>query len=267
MAGVLVGYPSSNVAPTATPSWVVGTPASGYPVANVLTLDPGEVAKANEMTATLRLTWLSPVVPVAILLIHTNFGSASSVTASNNGGMTPIPVTVRETRDGLGECGWVDMRGVAGASCTQLNIAAVGTDGPVAIGTIIVLTAVESPRTRWEYLTGAKLPKIKLVPSSGARDFVFARPTKRRKGRFSWHWAEDRAFWRRLWEEAYSVTPTPFALIPDEDDSDAMLVQFVDDEYNELNTYFDGSFADNSQSGLVETQADVLEVGAGAPLD
>lgn len=266
MAGVLFGYPSSNVAPTATPTWAVGTPMSGYAVANVLTLVPGDVAKANETTATLRLTWGAPVTPVAVVFIHTNWGGASSVTATSGGAMAPQAVTIRETRDGLCECGWLDLRGVANTSLSQLNIAVVGADGPVAIGTILVLTSIESPRTKWGYGTGDWAPKVRLTPASGARDFLFSRPTRRRSGRFLWFWAEDRPLWRRLWEEAYSVTPTPFALIPDEDDVESMLVQFTDDRYQEGNEYFDGKFEDNTQSGIVERPIEVLEEGAGAPL-
>lgn len=266
MAGVLIGFPSSNVAPEATPSWVApATPASGYAVTNMLTLDPGVVAKANETTAKFRLAFSGTVTPEAIFFGHTNWGGAASVTLTNGGSLS-VPVTIRESQDGLCECGWADLRGVAGAGSTDFYIEVVGADGPVAIGCVIVLTSVEAPRTRWQYLGGERMPKVKLTPASGAQDFVFSRPTRRRKFRCTWHWAEDRELWRRLWREAYSVTPTPFVLIPDEDDVDAALVQFVDDDFSELYEYFSGSFADNSQSGIVETQLDVLEVGAGAPL-
>lgn len=266
MAGVLFAFPSSNVAPTATPSWAVGTEASGYDVENVLTLVPGDVAKANETTATLRLMFSGNVTPVALVFIHTNWGGASSVTVTNGGSMAPQSVTIRETRDGLCECGWVDLRGVANTTDDQWDIAVAGADGPVAIGSILVLTSIESPRTKWEYLLGDWAPKVRLTPANAARDFIFSRPTRRRSGQFVWHWAEDRPLWRRLWEEAYSTNPTPFPVIPDEDDGDAMLVQFTDDRYRELYAYFSGSFADSSQSGIVERPIEVLEEGAGAPL-
>lgn len=266
MPGCLFGYPDANLAPTATASFAVGTAATGYPAANMLTLDPGVVAKANETTASPRLTFGAPVTPKVLMFIHTNWAGASSVTLSNNGGMTPQAVTIRESADGLCECAWVDLRDVANVAATQFTVAVVGADGPVALGVWLAYDEVEEPKTRWQYLTGAKLPKVKLTPASGAQDFVFARPTRRRKFRGTWHWAEDRPIWRRLFEEAYSVTPTPFGFIPDVDDVECALMQFVDDEFNELHEYFSGKFSDDSQSGIVEFQVDILEVGAGAPL-
>lgn len=266
MPGVLIGYPSANVAPTATPSWAVGTAATGYPATNMLTLVPGDVAKANETTASPRLTFSGSVTPKVLMFIHTNWGGASSVTLSNNGGMTPQAVTVRESRDGLCECAWVDLRDVANVAGTQLTVDVVGADGPVALGVWLVYTEVDEPKTQWEYITGARLPKVRLTPASGAVDFVFSRPTKRRKFRATWHWPEDRPIWRRLIEEAYSVDPTPFGFVPDVDDVEAALMQFVDDDFNELNRFIDGKFSDNTQSGLLEFALDILEEGAGAPL-
>jgi hypothetical protein len=266
MAGSLIGFPSANIAPTATPSWPIGNPVSGYPATNMLTLVPGDVAKVAETTASARLTFGGSVTPLFLMWIHTNWGGASSVTLSNNGGMTPQAITVRESEDGLCECAFVDLRGVANVAATQFTVAVVGADGPVALGVWLAYDEVFEPHTRWEYLTGARMPKVKMTAASGAMDFVFSRPTRRRKFRGNWHWAEDRPLWRRLFHEAYSVNPTPFGFVPDLDDSECGLYQLVDDEYNEGNTFFDGAFRDNSQSGIVETQVELLEVGAGAPL-
>ena len=266
MPGCLIGFPSENITPTATASWAVGTAATGYAVANMLTLVPGDVAKANETTASPRLTFSGAVAPLFLMFIHTNWGGASSVTLLNNGGMTPQTVTVRESEDGLCECAFVDLRGVANVSATQFTVAVVGADGPVAIGVWLAYTEVFEPKTQWEYLTGERAPKVKYTPASGAVDFVFARPTRRRKFRGNWHWPEDRPQWRRLWREAYSIDPTPFGFVVDLDDVECALMQFVDDEYHEVNTFIDGSFANNSQSGLMNHPVDILEVGAGAPL-
>jgi len=265
MPGMLIGLPSKNIAPTATPSWAVSSANSSYPVTNVLTLEPGDVAKAIASTATLRLTFGGSVAPRVVGLLHSNLGDATSVTVGTNGGMTPVAMSIPDTEDGLCQCGWVDFDGLTGVPGTQLNIVVTGASGPVAIGTVVVLTEVYEPKTRWRYREGERMPKIKHT-SSADIDFVYAQPSRRRRVRCEAHWAEDRPFWRSLRLEAYSVTPTPFLLIPDETDVSAMLAQFVEDDFDETYEYFDGSFAAETQSGIVELPFEVREVGAGAPL-
>ncbi len=265
MAGFLVGLPSNNIAPEATPSWAVSSADASYPVTNVLTLEPGDVAKAIATTATLRLTWGGSKTPEIVGLIHTNLGGASSVTVATNGGMVAVTMSIHDSEDGLCQCGWVDLRGLTGVAGTQLNIAVTGATGNVAIGTVVVLDDVYEPKVRWRYRLGQRMPKIRHETAADT-EFIYAVPSRRRSVRCEAHWAEDRPFWRSLQLEAYSVTPTPFLVIPDEEDIHALLAQFDDESFSELYEFFDGSFASSTQTGLVETPFEVREVGAGAPL-
>lgn len=264
MAGILFGFPSKNIAPSATPSWAVSSADASFPVANVLTLEPDTVAKATATTATLRLTFSGSETPLLLAFINTNWGGASAVSVSNNGGMTPQSVTVQDTEHGQVQNGWVDLRGLANVAATQFDIAVTGAVGNVAIGTVLVFAEIASPRVQWGYEMSDVFPTIEQRASDGRR-FVYARGTNVRTLKATVHWAEDRELMRSLRRETRGGL-LPFLMIPDEDDSDAMLVQIVPDATPEQYQFFSGSFADDTAEGLVLTALDVEEVNAGAAL-
>lgn len=261
MAGHLIGLPSKNIAITATPSWVTGADSS-YPASKGITLEPGDVTKSANATDTYRLTFSSATL-VAVLFINTNWGGRT-VTAQTNGGMSAVPVTIPNTEHGLVQNGWADFRGLSGVTGTQLNIAISGGTGNPALGTILAYTAIEAPRTRWGYTDNDVFPTIEHRSSLKTR-FIYRIPTNVRILKCEGHWPEDRPFYRSLRRETQGSV-IPFGFIPDEDDLDARLVQFVNDTTPEEYIYFDGSFADDTQSGLVTTALEMEEVNPGVAL-
>ncbi len=259
MAGCSIGLPSYDIAPSATPTWVVGTPNGSYPVANVITADPGTVAKANETTATLRLTWGGSKTIVAILLINTNLGG-ELITATI--GSKTGTATVPENSDGLCQNVWINLDG-AGNSGTTLDVAVTGAAHPVAIGRIIALTALLEPHVKWGYDLSQSFPDITHTNSID-QDFVLDIPVRRRLLNMTVEWAEDYTDLLALLLEARKNTA--FAVIPNVDDPDCGIFRFVGELPKPSFDFFDGRFDNDTVSGLVRQTLQLKEVNAGVAL-
>jgi hypothetical protein len=263
MPGALIASPSDNLATTATPTWAVGSANALYPVANVITLESDQVAKANETTATLRLTFGGSETLVGLGVINTNLGGLP-VTLTNNGGMAAQVVTVPDPADGLAQSVWFDLRGVTGASGSQWNIAVAGAPSGVAIGTAIAVGAWLAPRLRWEYEMRERFPVISHRSSLGKR-FVYRVPVRYRFFEAIAHWAEDRDLLRELRRDAQGSV-IPFLLIPDEDDADALLVQWLEEDMRERYPFHDGSFSGETVTGVVDQPIQFEETSSGVAL-
>jgi len=259
MAGSSIALPSYDIAAQAVPTWVVGTPNGSYPVANVITVDPGEVAKANETTATLRLTWGGSKVIVAVLLINTSLGGELvTATIGSKSGSATVP----DNPDGLCQNVWIDLNG-AGNSGTTLDIAVVGADNPVAIGRVIALTALLEPHVKWGYDLSQSFPDITHTNSID-QDFVLDIPVRRRLFNGIVEWAEDYTDLLTLLLEARRNTA--FAVIMNVDDPDCGIFKFVGELPKPSFDFFDGRFDDESVSGIVRQTLQIKEVNAGVAL-
>ncbi len=259
MAGCSIGLPSYDIAASATPTWAVGTPNGSYPVANVITVDPGEVAKANETTATLRLTWSGSKVIVAVLVINTNLGGELiTATIGSKSGSATVP----DNPDGLLQNVWIDLDG-AGNSGTTLDIAVTGADNPVAIGRVIALTAILEPHVKWGYDLSQTFPDITHVNSLD-QDFVLDVPVRRRLYNGTVEWAEDYNDLLTLLLEARRNVA--FAVIPNVDDPDCGIFKFVGELPKPSFDFFDGRFDNDTVSGLVRQTLQIKEVNAGVAL-
>lgn len=263
MPGALICTPSQNAAPSATPTWAVGSANGSYPVANAITLEPDRVAKANETTATLRLTFSGARTLVGLGVINTNL-AGQAITLSNADGMTPQAITVPAPADGLAQSAWFDLRGLENAASTQWNLAVTGAPHPVAIGTVVAVEAWLAPRLRWEYEIRERFPVIAHRTSLGRR-FVYRVPVRYRFFEAIAHWAEDRNLLRELRRDAQGSV-VPFLLIPDEEDADALLVQFTEEDARERYRFVAGRFDDDSVEGIVDQAVACEEVSTGVAL-
>ncbi len=263
MPGALYSLPSANVAPDATPTWSTGTPDTDYPLANVLTLEPDVPAKANENTASLRLTWGGAKTLKALALINLNCPGVT-IQLSNNGGMVAQTFLVPDPEDGLCINAWFDLRDVSSNSGTQWTIAIVGS-APVAIGTVVALESFEELRNRWDYRIRDRFPVIEHRTSLGKR-LQYRTGTRTRLFSGDALLAEDRNAMRTLRREA-NGSLTPFVLIPDEEDADdVLLVQFAGPDSDEVYRFHAGSFSAATVEGIVDQPLDLEEVNAGVAL-
>ena len=253
--------PSDNGAADFTPTWAVGTPNAGFPLANVLTLEPDVVAKANENTATLRLTAGVAKHLVGLIYVNVNFPGVA-VTLTNNAGMATQTKTVPSPEDGLAINLFFDLQDVLSTSATQWNLAVVGTR-PVTIGTVIPVYAWTELRMRWEYDLREVIPTIEHRTGYQKR-LQYRIPVRYRTFAGNPFYAADRNALRSMRRETHG-SMTPFGFIPDMHDVDAMLVQFTGD-FSERPTFTDGLFTDDTAGGVVEMPITLEEVSSGLSL-
>lgn len=263
MPGCIIGSPADDVAALFTPTWAVGTPNANYPVANALTPEVEEVAKANENTATLQLTAGAPVTLLGLGVFHTNWAGLT-VTLTNNGGMVPQTVDVPEPEDSLQINCYFDLRDVGNTTASEWYIA-VAASSPVALGRVVPLEDVLEPRVRWEYQIEEVFPSIEHRNSYRKR-FTDRIPVRVREFSCIADWAEDRDLLRSLRRAALG-SERAWVLIPDEDDeADVFLVQFSENKHTESYTFHQGSFSGGSAEGEVVQRIEAEEVNAGIEL-
>lgn len=262
MPGCLVARPSANVIADATLSWEVSSADADYPLANAATLEPDVVAKAVDATATLRATFSGAQALEGIVAINVNWAGLT-VGLTNNGGMATQNIVVPDPEDGVCVNAWWDLRGVAGASATQWNLPIVGASADVTIGTLLLIESWEQLRIRWGYRLTDLFPVIEKRTSYRKR-VQYRIPVRVRQFSGLPFLAEDRNAIRTLRREALNSI-TPWVLIPDEEDDDALLVQFVGDP-EEHYAFVAGRFDDDTAKGIVEQPVEVEEVNAGVAL-
>jgi hypothetical protein len=257
--------PTKNltVASPPTPTWATGTPDSDFPLANVLTLEPDVVAKANENTATLRFTFGASKTIVGFLFINLSFPGVT-MTVTNNGGMATQNVPVPAPKDNLMVNAFIDLTGVPSNSAAQWNFAVAGT-APVTFGHVVAIEEWSEFRMRWSYVLTPVFPVIEHRTSYKKR-LQYWIPTRYRKFKGMPFYAEDRNSIRGLREEAHGSI-TPWGFVSDMNDTSAsMLVQFGPHENEETYEFFDGDFDDDSVRGVVEMPIELEEAHGGISL-
>lgn len=265
MSGSLYALPSKNKLSTATLSWAVGTANAAFPLTQLSgshALEPDEVAKANETTATLRLTWGGSQALEGLALFNVN-GKGTTIGLTNNGGMATQNKVVPSPEDGLGINVYWDLRGVASASATQWNIPIVGAAGPVTFGTVIPILSWSEMHLRWEHELGDTFPVIEKRTSYKKR-LQYRIPVRYRMFSGVALLATDRNALRTLRREAQgSIIAFPF--VPDKDDNDVILMQFAMEEHKETYVSVAGSFL-STVEGIVDQPIVLEEVNAGVAL-
>lgn len=256
--------PSDNfvVSSPPTPTWSVGSVDADFPLANVLTLEPDVVAKSTNNTATLRLTFGAAKTLVGIVYLNVNFPGVA-VTLTNNAGMTSQVKTVAAPEDELSVSVFFDLTDVANTNATQWNLAVVGS-APVAIGTVVAIEAWTETRMRWDYSIEERFPVIEHRTAYGKR-LQYRIPLRYRKVAGVPFYAADRNALRTLRREALG-SMLPFVFVPDMNDDDVLLVQFATDTHTERYSWFDGTFPDDTATGIVEHPIELDEVSNGVSL-
>jgi hypothetical protein len=263
MRGALVAPPSANLAPAATVSWSVGTADSTYPVANVKTLDPSLVAKtvsAGSATLTAALGGGATALE-GVVLINTNL-RGRTLTLTNGAGLSVARV-VPSPEDGLGVNVYWDLRGVSSASASW-SIAITGATAPIAIGTLVLVSAWTLLRVRWEWELGDVFPVIEHRSSYGAR-FQYQIPVRTRTYTALAFDAAQRNLVRQIAREAHGSI-VPFPLVPDYEDDAVLLVQFIPAEHPETHRFGRGRFDNGTATGIVDRRLELEEVNAGVAL-
>lgn len=263
MPGCLFGTPSNTVLSTATLSWTVSTEDSDYPLTNltgIQALESDVVAKAADVTASLRLDFDDAQALGGLLAINTNWAGLT-VALTNNGGMATQNRTFINPGDGLQINGWWDLRDVAGTLATQWTIAVTGAPDQVTLGAILPIVSWDAFKIRWGYSIGHVRPVISHRTSHQKR-LVYRVPVKYRTFKGQAFWSEDRDGVRALHEQTHGSF-TPFAFIPDVDDPDAFLVQFTEEPNEETYEFHQGSFEAATASGITPMPIQLEEVNAG----
>jgi hypothetical protein len=260
--GAWYGLPSDNIASSGTPTWAVGTADTDFPLANSLTLEPDVVAKANENTATYRLTFGASKTLVFVAFINVNFPGVS-VSLTNNGGMAAQVKTVQTPEDNLSISVFFDLSEVALNSATQWNLAVTGS-APVTIGTVITLEDIGEFRMRWDYSLDERFPVIEHRTSYGKR-LQYRVPVRARTFSGVPFWAADRNALRTLRRETRGSI-TPFVFVPDLNDDDVLLVQFGSDTHQERTSWLDLTHDEEIGQGVVEHPVVLEEVSNGLTL-
>lgn len=251
----LFALPSDNIAPSATASWVVGTADAAYPPANVLDLDPAHPAKANETTATLRLTFGGNVTPVGVALINHNLAGAT-VTLSNNAG-TPLSTGITipaNTPDGQCLNPWLDLSALGNRTASQWNIAVSGASLAVGIGEVWLVTALRDFNAIW----GFEVKPTYLVTRHKTFGGTLLQHNKRVRMRRAMAQIDldaDRASLEQLHQECMGGIK-PFLFIPDEAENDAWLATLMPESFA---TKF-------SSPEITHMPLSIEEVSSGPPL-
>ena len=260
--GSWVVRPSNNAIDSFTLSWAVGSADSEFPITNAKTLEPDVVAKANENTATMRLTAVSPVALKGLALFNVNFpGVAVGIT--NNGGMATQTKTVPEPEDDLAIHVFWDFDGVSGAVATQWNIPVVGSH-PVTIGTVVPILDWDEFRMRWGQKLVERFPVLEQRTGYQKR-LQYRIPVRTRIFSGTPFYAEDRNLLRTVRREAHG-SMTPFVFLPDRNDADVALTQYAGTDHEETAQFTDGLFTDDSARGVVEMPITLEEVSSGVSL-
>lgn len=260
--GAWIVRSSHNLAPSATPTWSVGTADSDFPIANLLTLEPDVVAKANENTATLRLTWGGAQSLAGLALFNVNFPGVS-VALTNNASMSTQNVTAPSPEDNLQINLFFDLTGVANTSATQWEIAVAGA-APVTIGTVVAFSAwTQLPVRIGDRGLTERFPAIEHRTGYGKR-LQYRIPVRTRVYELQPFRAQDRNTLRSVRREIYGSI-TPFALVPDREDTEVALVQ-GQTEYQERAQYTSGSFPLGTARGTVDMPLVLEEVSGGVSL-
>lgn len=264
MNGSLVAVPSSNVTNQATLTWPSGTPDPDYPVTNLVTLEPDVPAKLTTGgPAILRATFPAARTLQGAALINTNLMS-HDVELTNNAGMPGQLREVVSPEDRLCANVYWDLRGVANTTATEWSFSIAAGAAPTAIGTLLLLQTWAPLRVRWDWELRDVFPVIEQRTGYGKR-LQYQVPTRVRKYTALAFWAADRDVVRALRREAHgSVIAWP--LVPDIQDDDVLLVQFVEDEQRELYRLVYGTFPAGTAHGVVDMPLEVEEVNAGVQL-
>lgn len=264
MPSTLYAKPSANVIAGATLSWAVGTANASFPLTNAKTLEPDVVAKANETTATLRLTYSGAQALEGLALFNIN-GRGLTIALTNNGGMATQNKVVPNPEDGLGVNVYWDLRGVASASAAQWNVAVVSAAGPVTFGTVVPISSWSTAmHIRWGFELRDVFPVIPKRTGYKKR-LQYRIPVRYRMFSGVAPLAADRNALRTLRRETFG-TITPWVFVPNSSEGEVLLVQFADEQFSETTKIFRGSFDSSTVHGAVDQPISLEEVNAGVAL-
>jgi hypothetical protein len=157
--------PGDDVAPNATWSLTAGTAVSGYGPERVGNRNPAKAFKATGTSATLRATFGANQVLVGVALVNHNWAGAASVAITSGSGLNEA-ITIPANVGGQCVNTILDFSTelLAQRTSTTFDIAvSTGVLGNVAIGEILLLTAIRDLRWSW----GLKIKPRRLVKRAG----------------------------------------------------------------------------------------------------
>lgn len=139
-------------------SWslTVGSADSAFPLTNLNSVYPHLVSKTTGAAATYRGTISSAAIQ-GIAIINCNLAGLT-LTITNNGGMASQSLVIPAApADGVSLNGFVDLRAVTTAA-TQWNVAISGAAANIAVGKILLYSALGTMLIRWGVRVAEKKP-------------------------------------------------------------------------------------------------------------
>jgi len=259
MPGALYALPADNVTASATPSLVSGSANASYPLTNIDDLDPGLPFKAVGTACTIRWTFGAPQRLQAIGIFNHNLHGLN-LTLTNNAGMPAQTIAVPAVAgDGLPVNPWKDLRLTTDWIATRWDLAITGAAAAVAIGEVGLFSTLRELNIKWGWQDEGH-PVIEHRTEYGRR-LIYDLDVRSRLFAGTVPLFTDRDALRVLHRAAHGST-FPFLLIPNEDDNDAMLVQWRESSRSER---FDFITPDNAD-GVGEFPVAFEEMNAGVAL-
>jgi hypothetical protein len=259
MAGVLYARPSDNVTANATPSLVVGAANASYPLTNIDDLDSGLPFKATGTSATLRWTFVGSQTLAAIALFNHNL-HGKTLALTNNAGLSANLVVPAVGADALCINPWLDLRQVADHTASTWTLTITGAANPIAIGEVALLAALREVSIRWGYDGSETHPVIEHRTEYGRR-LQFKLAVRQRTFSGQAFLYEERDEIRQLERECFGPY-TPFVLIPNEDENDAVFAQWAGQQRTEKTDWIHPDLS----GGMVEIPLAFEEQNAGLAL-
>lgn len=250
--------PSENLTPSATLSLTAGVVDGAFPLTNLQDLKPRTVFKSTGTGCTIRSHWAAPVTIEALSIHFHKLAGVASVTITNPAGFSR-PLTIpANTLDGHCIDPWDDYRGLSLVTDDDWDIAVVGAATVVVIGEIVWWQKVRE----FELDRGAEAdeehPAIVHAGEYHPRIGVYSLGTRVRGFRCPITPQTSADDLQTLHRDAAGPL-TPFTLIPDSTQNDALFVHLVPTNHQYAENFPRGS-------GARETRLDVVEALRGIAL-
>jgi hypothetical protein len=215
----LLAFPADDHVTAATVAW--GSEDIAFPAENVQDSDPANVTKSTLASDTLTIT-TSSIIPVAVALINTNATSATI-----NGVSVPIPAL---DAGGQRIHAWKDLTLSGLGSNTVWSIVLTRSSGPVWIGRICLVTAIQDVNMKYGLRLGHKRPGDIEIQTRLGSIIRHNAKIRQRTAEGEVDWQPSEAMLRQLDANAEGAN-TPFLFIPDEATNDAWFVTFKSSEF------------------------------------
>lgn len=262
MASQKYARAGDNVAPDATPTLTSGSVAAGSALANVVDRNPAKALRLAGTSGTIRFTFGAGVELVGIAIVNHNLVGAT-VTLTNNGGGGGISgQAIAIAANGLdAQCtnailDFTLLYSATQRTATQWDVAISGAAlGNVAIGEILLLTAIRDLRWMWGVTVRPTRAIVTPGTTFGESHLRYNKRIRRRRFSGKLQLQSEEAGMRLLEEEAQGEY-FAWLLWPDIAVNDCWLVQFEP-----------GSFQWAGRSiGSTEIPIEGSEVSSGPPL-